>query len=69
MYRSPFSFDSWRHQEITLAELLWKSEQQLQRKRKRRRHRKYGNSEQVYIHSRNLIIHKNFSHLKLSNLK
>ena len=69
MYISLFSFDSWHHQEITLAQLLRKCEWQLQATKKRRRHGKDGNSAQFYIYSRNLKIHKNFSYLKLSHIK
>ena len=36
---------------------------------KRRRHEQEGNSAQIYIHSKNLRIHKNFSYLKLSHIK
>ena len=40
-YISPFLFDPWRHQKITLAQLLKKSEQQLQGLGKRRKGRKF----------------------------
>ena len=33
------------------------------------RHGKEANSTRIYIHSRNLKIHKNFSYLKLSHIK
>ena len=68
-YISLFLFDPWTHQEITLAQLLRKSKEQLQGTGKRRKHGKEGNSARIYFHSRNLKIHKNFAYLKLSHIK
>ena len=64
-----FFFYPWRHQKITSAQLLRKSEQQLQGTGKKRRHGIEGNSARIYIHFRNLKIYKNFSYLKLSHIK
>ena len=69
IYISLFLFDPWRHQEIKSAQLWRKSKAQLQGTGKRQRHGKEGNSARIYIHSRNLKIHKNFQYLKLSHIK